>query len=398
MREFVIENGIVIDDVDSVVEGIRNITGKDLSGAETLRKFITQEKATKYYIDSKCLSRMQPDRDSKYLWLDSGYVDRCGNSIMISLLYDNYGGYCGHYFGTMDVLANSIKSYYPRNTRDINRNLSSLKSKYNSKIADRNHRHIDSEQEYLIMMSNGESGYSEIENLINALGVTFADPVEEPAQTQEEPAAPQNPEPGFDMSLQEKEITVGLLLETIDDMQDYIKELLTELKKSDEDKVRMQELEQRNRDLEQALVNIRSYNSASTTSEDLVKEPTEGHDLLGRRGKILVLGASALDTRTMQGIAKYYGFKKDDFEYVVDYDKIKSFCGRSSMLDRYSAVILGACPHKVQNLGDWSSLIEKCKNTEGMPIAIDARSRSGELKVTKESFRTALAEICMGLR
>jgi hypothetical protein len=56
-------------------------------------------------------------------------------------------------------------------------------------------------------------------------------------------------------------------------------------------------------------------------------------------------------------------------------------------------VILGACPHKVQNLGDWSSLIEKCKNTEGMPIAIDARSRSGELKVTKESFREALLEI-----
>lgn len=31
MREFVIENGIVIDDVDSVVEGIRSITGKSLS-------------------------------------------------------------------------------------------------------------------------------------------------------------------------------------------------------------------------------------------------------------------------------------------------------------------------------------------------------------------------------
>ena len=61
-------------------------------------------------------------------------------------------------------------------------------------------------------------------------------------------------------------------------------------------------------------------------------------------------------------------------------------------------MILGACPHKVQNLGDWRSLVEKCKNTEGMPIAIDARSRSGELKVTKESFREALLQICNELK
>ena len=42
--------------------------------------------------------------------------------------------------------------------------------------------------------------------------------------------------------------------------------------------------------------------------------------------------------------------------------------------------------------------IEKCKNEEGVPIAIDARSRAGELKVTKESFREALVEICARLK
>ncbi len=398
MREFVIENGIVIDDVDSVVEGIRNITGKSLSDAETLRKFITKEKATKYYIDNKCLSKMQPDRDSIYLWLDSGFVDRYGNSIMISLLNDNYGGYSGHYFGTMDMLAKAIKSYYPRHSKDINRNLSNLKSKYQNKIADRNHRHIESEQEYLIMMSNGESNFSEIENLINGLNVSFADPVEEPEEIIEETVAPQEPEPGFDMSFREKEITIGILLDTIDDMQDYINELLGELKKSNEDKAKLQELEQKNKDLEQALVDIRSFNSAHNTEDIKAKELTDGHDLLGRRGKILVLGASAFDTKTMQGIAKLYGFRKGDFDFEVDYDKVVSFTGRCNKLEKYSAVILGACPHKVQNLGDWSSLIEKCKNTAGMPIAIDARSRSGELKVTKESFRETLIEICRELK
>ncbi len=412
MREFVIENGIVIDDVDSVVEGIRNITGKPLTDAETIRRFITEEKATKYYIDKKCTGKMQPDRDTVYLWLDSGYVDRYGNSIMISLLNDNYGGYCGHYFGTMDNLANAIKSYFPGNTRDINRNLSTLKNKYQNKIADRNHRHIESEQEYLIMMCNGDSGYTEIERLINGLNLTFEDIATSTETSEAETPDSQSPEPqsidatnsdpstnpDFNMTVREKEITVSLLLDTIDNMQSYINELLEELKKSDEDRVKLQELEQKNRDLEQALVDIRSYNTEHNTPDDDAKEITEAHDLLGRRGKILVLGATTMDIKTMNGIAKTYGFHKDDFEYEVDYDKIKAFSGRSGKLEKYLAVILGACPHKVQNLGDWSSLIEKCKREEGMPIAIDARSRSGELKVTKESFRRALAEICGQLR
>ena len=397
MREFVIENGIVIDDMDSVIDGIRTISGKEISDAETIRKFITEEKATKYYIDKKCTGKMQPDRDTVYLWLDSGYVDHNGNSIMISLLNNNFGGYTGHYFGTMDVLANAIKSYFPKNTRDINRNLSSLKNKYQNKIADRNHRHIDNEQEYLIMMCNGESGYSELESLINQLNIKFDDPIEEVQEIQPEVEAPEEHEPAYDMSFTEKEITVGLLLDTIDDMQDYINELLAELKKAGEDKAKLQELEKRNKDLEQALVEIRSFNGQHNTEPSEAKELTDGHDLLGRRGKILVLGATALDVKTMNGIAKLYGFKKDDFEYEVDYDKVVNFAGRSK-LEKYSAVILGACPHKVQNLGDWSSLVEKCKNTEGMPIAIDARSRSGELKVTKESFREALLQICNELK
>lgn len=397
MREFVIENGIVIDDMDSVIDGIRSISGKEISDAETIRKFITEEKATKYYIDKKCTGKMQPDRDTVYLWLDSGYVDHNGNSIMISLLNNNFGGYTGHYFGTMDVLANAIKSYFPKNTRDINRNLSSLKNKYQNKIADRNHRHIDNEQEYLIMMCNGESGYSELESLINQLNVQFDDPIEEVQEAESEVVTLEEHEPAYDMSFTEKEITVGLLLDTIDDMQDYINELLDELKKAGEDKAKLQELEKRNKDLEQALVEIRSFNDQHNTEPSEAKELKDGHDLLGRRGKILVLGATALDTKTMNGIAKLYGFKKDDLEYEVDYDKVVNFAGRGK-LEKYSAVILGACPHKVQNLGDWSSLVEKCKNTEGMPIAIDARSRSGELKVTKESFREALMQICNELR
>lgn len=75
-----------------------------------------------------------------------------------------------------------------------------------------------------------------------------------------------------------------------------------------------------------------------------------------------------------------------------------TFAGRINNGERYAAIILGACPHKVAGLGDWTSFIEKCKQSEGMPRAYDARSRSGELKVTKESFKAALRDVCNELR
>lgn len=51
-------------------------------------------------------------------------------------------------------------------------------------------------------------------------------------------------EPAYDMNFREKEITIGLLLETIDGMQNYIDELLGEIEKFNSgDKVRMAELE-----------------------------------------------------------------------------------------------------------------------------------------------------------
>lgn len=115
-------------------------------------------------------------------------------------------------------------------------------------------------------------------------------------------------EPAYDMNFREKEITIGLLLETIDGMQNYIDELLGEIEKFNSgDKVRMAELEAKNEEYKAALVRMRNFVEEETVQEI---EPEEqgigGHSLLGRNGKILVLGASALDQNTMNGIAKLY--------------------------------------------------------------------------------------------
>ncbi len=205
-------------------------------------------------------------------------------------------------------------------------------------------------------------------------------------------------EPGYDMSFREKEITIGLLLYTIDGMQSYIDELLSEIEKQNTDIARIAELEAKNAEYKAAMVRMRSFMDAEAEKEEDAEEECGGHALLARNGKILVLGATALNQNTMNGIAKLYGFHKDDFEYETDYTKVVNFAGRINNSERYAAIIFGACPHKVGRLGDWSSLIEKYRQSDEVPCTCDARSRSGELKVTKESFKEALMRVCNELR
>jgi hypothetical protein len=82
----------------------------------------------------------------------------------------------------------------------------------------------------------------------------------------------------------------------------------------------------------------------------------------------------------------------------VAYDRIKDYADRIRKGGRYYAVIFGACPHKVSGIGGYSSAVEMFKQTEGMPFIVEARSKSGKLKLTKESFREALNSVCGNLR
>ena len=397
MSELIIENGVIIDDAEAVLEGITKLSGKRISGAETFKKFITKEKATRFYIDNKCTCKMQPDKDTVYLWLDSGFTDYYGNPIMISLL-NSHGEYRGHYVGSFQSLSNSIQGFFTRNTRDIKRNLGSLRNKYENKIADRKIKHIEDENEFLLSLCNEEETIGAMRFILDGIHVEYSETIEENAEEIE--TGESEKEPAYDMNFREKEITIGLLLETIDGMQSYIDELLGEIEKfHSEDKIKIAELEAKNKEYKAALVRMRTFveEEAAHGSEN-VEEGFGGHSLLGKNGKILVLGATALDQNTMNGIAKLYGFEKKDLEYETDYTKVVNFAARINNCDRYAAIIFGACPHKVAGLGDWSSIIEKCRQCEEMPCAYDARSHSGELKVTKESFKAALWNVCRELK
>lgn len=404
MKEFMIEKGIVIDDAEAVIRGIQGISGKKLSGLETVRKFILNEKSTGFYLNNKCLSRMQPAGDTVYLWLDSGYTDSGGRPVMISLLR-NGDGYAGHYCGTIRRLAENIRSYYPYHASEIEENAEILKKKYETKAAERIHGHIEDENTYLVELCNGDREPGIMSRLLDSLEIDFPEEPEEeniPEETEKETAKPE-----YDMNLEEKEITIGLLLETIDGMQDYIDELLGEIEKfNKEDRVRIRELEEKNAEYKRAMVQMRSFIASESKEERKdrtgsviqggIQNPG-GHELLGNNKKVLILGATALDINIMYGIAKLFGFQKKDLEFETDYEKISGFTGRISSGEKYAAIILGACPHKVAGLGKWSSLVEKCSRSEDMPYTFDARSHSGELKMTKESFKTALRNVCREL-
>lgn len=50
MNELVIDNGVVIDDAEAVLEGISKLSGKNISSAETFKKFINNEKTIRLLI------------------------------------------------------------------------------------------------------------------------------------------------------------------------------------------------------------------------------------------------------------------------------------------------------------------------------------------------------------
>ncbi len=188
-------------------------------------------------------------------------------------------------------------------------------------------------------------------------------------------------------------ITYNDILKTMNNMQAYISELEKTVAQKD---ARIAELQEENAEFKRVINQIRDFTEDEESGKD-ESDSLTGHDLLGTHGKILVIGGQELGANVMNGIAKTMGFEKNDFEYV-DYDKAKDFTERIRKSGRYSAVIFGACPHKTTAGAGYSSVIEKFKQTEGMPFATEARSKSGKLKVTKESFRNALFDVCENLK
>ena len=59
---------------------------------------------------------------------------------------------------------------------------------------------------------------------------------------------------------------------------------------------------------------------------------------------------------------------------------------------------MGACPHKAEDMDGYSSFIEQTKLEEGYPYVEEARDRSGNLKILKDSIGDAMMRMAVHLQ
>ena len=149
MSNIVIEDGIIVENVEELLDGLNSISSMQIEDINTIVLFIQNEHHTKFFLDNKLSSRMIEEDSSIYLWLDTGLTDVKGNPIFISLLKKE-NAYSGHYFGTSGVLAKSVKSHFYRNARDINTNLNKFNIKYDGRIRKRENKNIADENLYIL--------------------------------------------------------------------------------------------------------------------------------------------------------------------------------------------------------------------------------------------------------
>ena len=106
--------------------------------------------------------------------------------------------------------------------------------------------------------------------------------------------------------------------------------------------------------------------------------------------QILVIGACRAKSNHLIGVAKKYGLNANNLEFWDDYDKLKRDMSRLYYNTKYRAIILGPMPHKVANIDGYSSLISKIMDDKDAYPPVEICRSSGELKISKTSFKVAL--------
>ena len=125
--------------------------------------------------------------------------------------------------------------------------------------------------------------------------------------------------------------------------------------------------------------------------EELVK-PSSSYEP-NKKGKILVIGASEIKEKVLNGIITSLDLDKNRFEFCLDYEKSKTYqYSKLRYNPNYSAVIFGPVPHSSTGKKDSSSVIAEMKNNEGYPN-IKVLSGNSTVKITKTNFKKALIEL-----
>lgn len=108
--------------------------------------------------------------------------------------------------------------------------------------------------------------------------------------------------------------------------------------------------------------------------------------IVNRRMKILVLGELAGRVKDYQIAAKRKGIEPNNIEFI-DYSSAKQFnASRLRFSNEYSDIIYGPTPHKLEGMGDTSSLLALIqKNPNEYPKLIKAEANN-RLKISITGF------------
>ncbi len=113
--------------------------------------------------------------------------------------------------------------------------------------------------------------------------------------------------------------------------------------------------------------------------------------------KLLLLGASAVDTDIILSEFERYGFNKRLIELRLDYEKFHSFNTNELLkpATSYDGILIGPIPHNMRgDFPDGLDLIGNMKaNPDRYPTFTIIRNRVGHLKITKMSLRAALKDL-----
>jgi len=129
-----------------------------------------------------------------------------------------------------------------------------------------------------------------------------------------------------------------------------------------------------------------------TLESQLPTNPIDATYLFRPGQKILVYGGQqSRQDKLVLHAKKRFGLGEKYFEFVLDYDKIKSHASRiHPYSDKYAGILIGESPHMTSGTEDYSSFVVRLETEEGFPFTVRATDEAGKLKMTKTSFGTAL--------
>lgn len=113
--------------------------------------------------------------------------------------------------------------------------------------------------------------------------------------------------------------------------------------------------------------------------------------ILPVRSRIIVIGKSHATEQHLLGICKAVGLDKDQVDFRLSYKAFDSLeIGALQYNDSVAGILIGPVPHKVPGQDD---PVQALMRQEGFPPTVRVETSSGELKITKSSFREALENL-----